>query len=214
MPRPRFEKLDPEKREAILNAALEAFATHGFDGASYNQIIERAGVSKGAMYYYFDDKEDLYATVVRRELAGLWDQFHTIPEISTVREYWEMMNGFIEGIARFALEQPMTMGLMRGVLRMKSEGIHSPVIQEIHEMGSSFATRFLELGQQIGAVRTDVPLEMLSLIINAVDEAGDFHLIENVDEMSEEALRDWGQIFVDVIHRIVAPRVEFPEETP
>ena len=214
MPRPRFEKLDVAKKEAILNAALEAFAAHGFDGASYNQIIERAGVSKGAMYYYFDDKEDLYATVVRRELSGIWDEFKSLPDVKTVSEYWTMLHGFVDSFAGFALDRPLTMGLMRGVLRMKKEGIKNPVVQEIHELGNSFSRQFLELGRQVGAVRTDVPLETLALIIAAVDEAGDMHFLESIDEVGADEVREWGAIFVDVIHRIVAPEVVFPQETP
>ena len=65
MPTKRFHNLDPDKRAAFLEAAAEEFATHGYTGASLNRIIERAGTSKGAMYYYFEDKADLYATVVR-----------------------------------------------------------------------------------------------------------------------------------------------------
>ena len=64
MPRPRFDKLPPDKRGRILEAAALEFAAHGFDGASLNRIISTAGISKGAAYYYFDDKADLYATVV------------------------------------------------------------------------------------------------------------------------------------------------------
>ena len=56
MPRPRFNKLTAEKRESILEAAAKEFATHGFEGASLNQILSNAGISKGAAYYYFDDK--------------------------------------------------------------------------------------------------------------------------------------------------------------
>ncbi len=51
MPLPRFEKLDEPRRRAILAAAAEEFGDLGFDGASYNRIIKRAGISKGAMYY-------------------------------------------------------------------------------------------------------------------------------------------------------------------
>ena len=80
MPRPRFNNLDADKQASILNAAFEAFSEHGFEDASYNLIIERAGISKGAMYYYFDDKEDLYSTVVRRELGDLMEGFESIPE--------------------------------------------------------------------------------------------------------------------------------------
>src|SRR5690349_22874095 len=64
MPRPRFEKLQPEKRERLLESAAKEFATHGYDDASLNQILEKAGVSKGAAYYYFDDKADLFMTVL------------------------------------------------------------------------------------------------------------------------------------------------------
>ncbi|MBL8975425.1 MAG: TetR/AcrR family transcriptional regulator, partial [Myxococcales bacterium] len=64
MPRPRFATLAPDRRAAILAAAAAEFAAHGIDGASYNRIIARAAVSKGAMYYYFDDKQDLLRAVL------------------------------------------------------------------------------------------------------------------------------------------------------
>src|SRR5215813_12480608 len=65
MPRPRFNTLPTDKRQRILEAAALEFAGRGFEQASLNRIIETAGISKGAAYYYFDDKADLYATVVR-----------------------------------------------------------------------------------------------------------------------------------------------------
>src|SRR5690606_7275086 len=65
MPRPRFHKLSGDQQQAILGAALEEFASHGFNEASLNRIIDAAGISKGSMYYYFDGKEDLFAHVAR-----------------------------------------------------------------------------------------------------------------------------------------------------
>jgi len=214
VPRPRFDKLDPAKQEAILNAGLEAFATHGFEGASYNQIIERAGVSKGAMYYYFDDKEDLYSTVVRRELEGLAEQFRSVPHVETLQEYWSMMREVMEGFMQFALRRPHTLGLFRGLLRMKKEGIHNPLIQEIHQVGNDFTRSFIEVGQRVGAVRSDIEQELLVAIVSAVDEAGDMYLVEKEDEFTEEGMRYWGETFLDLLRRIMAPRVEFPEKSP
>ena len=74
MAHPRFSRLDPERQQAILDVAAEEFAEHGFDAASYNRIIERAGISKGSAYYYFEGKDDLYATVLETSLAGLEEQ--------------------------------------------------------------------------------------------------------------------------------------------
>ncbi len=61
-------------REAILNAAEEVFAEHGFDGARIDAIAAKAGYNKSLIFQYFDDKLGLYAHVVRRadaEMSGL-----------------------------------------------------------------------------------------------------------------------------------------------
>ena len=64
MPLPRFNRMSQSKRDNILRVAAEEFANHGFDNASFNRIIVQAGISKGAMYYYFADKDDVYRTVL------------------------------------------------------------------------------------------------------------------------------------------------------
>ncbi|WP_347557169.1 HTH-type transcriptional regulator RutR [Robbsia sp. KACC 23696] len=59
------------KRKTILAAALDAFSTLGFHGASVDQIAERADVSKGNLLYYFRNKEELYAALLR-DLLQIW----------------------------------------------------------------------------------------------------------------------------------------------
>jgi TetR/AcrR family transcriptional regulator len=53
-------------REAILNAAEEVFAEHGFDGARIDAIAAQAGYNKSLIFQYFGDKLNLYAEVTRR----------------------------------------------------------------------------------------------------------------------------------------------------
>ncbi len=53
-------------REAILNAAEEIFAKHGYDGARIDAIAEEAGYNKSLIFQYFDDKLGLYAAVLKR----------------------------------------------------------------------------------------------------------------------------------------------------
>ena len=55
--RPRT-RIQTEKREVILEAALDVFSTHGFRGATIDQIAEAAGMSKPNLLYYFQSKED------------------------------------------------------------------------------------------------------------------------------------------------------------
>lgn len=52
--------VDPEKRERILNAARKEFAQKGYNDASTNEIVKEAGISKGALFHYFESKKELY----------------------------------------------------------------------------------------------------------------------------------------------------------
>jgi AcrR family transcriptional regulator len=49
----------PVAKRALYEAALELFQESGFDGTSVQTIVEKAGVTKGAFYYYYDSKEAL-----------------------------------------------------------------------------------------------------------------------------------------------------------
>ncbi|GAA5201599.1 TetR/AcrR family transcriptional regulator [Rugosimonospora acidiphila] len=59
----------------VLDAAVELFAQQGFDATSVQEVVERAQVTKGAMYHYFRSKDDLlyeiYHELISVQLAGL-----------------------------------------------------------------------------------------------------------------------------------------------
>ncbi len=60
---------DPLKRRQILAGARKVFLKHGFDGASMNDIARVAGVSKGTLYVYFENKERLFTALMHAERA-------------------------------------------------------------------------------------------------------------------------------------------------
>ncbi len=58
-----LKNIPEDKKEAILKAALEEFATRGYEKASTNKIVEKAGVSKGLLFHYFGNKKGLFIYV-------------------------------------------------------------------------------------------------------------------------------------------------------
>ena len=56
----KISKLEPKRKDAILNAALKEFSTNGFDNASTNVIAKEAGISKGLMFHYITSKGKLF----------------------------------------------------------------------------------------------------------------------------------------------------------
>jgi AcrR family transcriptional regulator len=62
---PRASEDDGDKRRQILNGATAVFMEKGFDAASMGEIARAAGVSKGTLYVYFDDKQALFDAIVQ-----------------------------------------------------------------------------------------------------------------------------------------------------
>ena len=58
---------DGAKRHQIMDGARRVFMELGFDGASMNEIARAAGVSKGTLYVYFNDKHSLFEAIVEKE---------------------------------------------------------------------------------------------------------------------------------------------------
>lgn len=61
----RFENLDINKKERIINAALEEFARKGYKAASTNEIVKNANISKGLLFHYFSSKKVLFTYLLR-----------------------------------------------------------------------------------------------------------------------------------------------------
>ena len=64
-----------DARTRVLDAAVDLFAEHGYDGTSVSQVIARAGVAKGGFYHHFASKEallyEVYGDLIGRQLAGM-----------------------------------------------------------------------------------------------------------------------------------------------
>ena len=72
---------EPEKtKAAILKAALEEFSNEGATGARTDEIARRAGVNKALLYYYFKDKEGLYAAALEQVFSGLHERVAAVLE--------------------------------------------------------------------------------------------------------------------------------------
>ena len=85
--RGRAGKMEPRARkQAILDAALDVFAERGFEAARLDDVAARAGVAKGTLYLYFEDKEALFEEVVRGAVSPILERLDllaTAPDLPT-----------------------------------------------------------------------------------------------------------------------------------
>lgn len=127
-PRPQT-RIQREKRDLILEAALDVFSLHGFRGATIDQIAEAAGMSKPNLLYYFPRKEEIHKRLMA-EMLDIWldplrhmdSDGDPIPEIrSYIRRKLEMSRDFPRQSRLFANEMlqgaPRIVDMLEGDLR-------------------------------------------------------------------------------------------------
>ncbi len=69
--KPTFDNISKEKRDRIINVATKEFALKGFENANINDIAKKAEISVGSLYKYFDNKQDLFLTIVNHNIATM-----------------------------------------------------------------------------------------------------------------------------------------------
>jgi AcrR family transcriptional regulator len=167
MPLARFETLDESLKEKILDVSKHEFATHGYEGASYNKIINKIGISKGSMYYYFENKEDLFVTcfldAFTHATGGFGFDYASFPFQDDEESYWDTIKIFSSKQWNDVLQHPLLMSLMR---QLASMGTDHPIFRKLNllceglsEYGDIMA--ILQHGVDIGAIRNDIPLTVL-----------------------------------------------------
>ncbi len=187
MVRKRFEGLDAERRERILDAAADQFSDRGYDGASINRIIAEAGISKGALYYYFDDKEDLFATVMEQASLLVMDGMGMPPaDDLTAETFWNTFRDLMRRSVDYLKANERYVRLVRTFLQLRIKTPSSPATRRLLDAGRSQVRTILARGQQLEVVRTDLPLALLVEVALAVDEAGSRWRLEHWNEFSDD----------------------------
>src|SRR5882672_255468 len=92
---------DSSKRRQILDGARKVFMDPGFDGASMGEIARSAGVSKGTLYVYFDDKNRLFEAIVEEEALEQGKvAFNFDPERDVTMTLMEFGQAYIQLLCR------------------------------------------------------------------------------------------------------------------
>ncbi len=104
---------DPKRGLQILSAAAELFAKHRYHEVRMDDIAESAGVAKGTLYRYYDDKEDLYVALTVHGMQQLYDESHR--KIAGPGAPEQKLRDFITGCVRFYEQFPYFLELIQRI---------------------------------------------------------------------------------------------------
>jgi TetR/AcrR family transcriptional regulator, transcriptional repressor of aconitase len=148
------EEHKERRREEILAAAQRCFARHGYEGATVARLEAESGLSRGAIFNYFENKETLFAALAIRtaeRLTGIW-----------------LEHGFRAALEAVAAEDPDWLSVqLEAVRRVRTDRTFRDIVER-HEakVRGGRPERLARLREH--GVRDDVPIEVVAQFLSLV----------------------------------------------
>jgi TetR/AcrR family transcriptional regulator len=157
----------PTTRQRVLDAALRAFAAHGYEATSLDALAAELGIRKQTILYHFVSKEQLLDAVIEAAGAELIDTVESAlssPPRSRARiePGWWRVEAAVRAVFRLAGRRPELLGLLREVSRLGP-----PAATSLRDQLDPFiarATAFLDKQMTTGGMRRQ---DSLLLLLNA-----------------------------------------------
>ncbi|SOD74576.1 TetR family transcriptional regulator [Jatrophihabitans sp. GAS493] len=149
------------KRDQILDAAQEAFATKGFRGAPMAAIATTAGLTQQGLLHYFATKTHLLLAVLERR------------QDSDVENFWDFQGSYLDALIELTSENAQRPGLIRLFATLSAEGVdpENPGHAwwtDRYAMMRSLVVEALRRDQAAGVLRADLDLAVTAVQIIAV----------------------------------------------
>ena len=143
-----------ERRQAIIDAALDEFISRGFTATRLDDVAKRAGVAKGTIYLHFKDKEALFQELIRTALVPLIGRLASPPPPGG------SVRAALESFAKTFAEEVVSTRRGDIVRLIVAEGARFPSIadfyyREVVSRGMEAMRAMIELGISRGEIRQE-----------------------------------------------------------
>ncbi len=178
-----------EAKIRMIGAALDAFSKKGYDQTTMDDVGHHLGVSKGAVYVYFKNKEELFHAIVERAQHDLQEAMRLSFEGRNVLEGAE---AFLEYSMSPELKSNLYLTFEFVAKASRDEELRA-MLREDYERSLKVITSFLQNQRQLSIIRDDVDIDALARGINALYVGLRVSLILGVDQ--SDVKRAWIESF-------------------
>ena len=149
-----FDKIPEEKRKRILEAATTEFAEYGFENTSIQQIAKKAEISVGSVYKYFENKEELFAMVVKENLSLLEELLllHSTSNEDVIVKAEKVLKELL----RFSKKHPQLIKLYNAITTGNNVEFSRMLAERVESISARIYTDVITKAQLTGDVRNDI----------------------------------------------------------
>jgi len=195
MPKQTFFNLPDEKRNAILDLAIEEFAENDYKNASISRIVNRAGIAKGSFYQYFEDKKDLYLYLIDLSAQEKTNMLAENQPPDSDMDVFSYIRWLLRAGLNFEFSNPKLAQI--GYRAIYGDAPLPTETREVIEEGAmQYFRQLVEQGVAQGVIDPEIDTDVAAFMFNVVfTNLGDFILKQQAIE-PEQVLADSGQSLV------------------
>jgi AcrR family transcriptional regulator len=188
MPKQTFLNLPEEKRQTIVNAAIEEFAEYGLENASINRIVANSGIAKGSFYQYFEDKQDVFMYLLKVIELEKMEYFKDKHPPSTNLDTFQYFRWMIKTGMEFNTRHPL---LTQAISRvMFGEGLYyGHTFADVRERSNAALKAMLTQAMKQGEVDPSVDVDLAVMIMETWSNAISSYIIN--EGMKHKDIMKW-----------------------
>ncbi|MDR3645739.1 MAG: TetR/AcrR family transcriptional regulator, partial [Clostridia bacterium] len=161
-----FGRIPEEKRSRIMEAAISEFAGCGYESANINHIAQKARVSVGSLYKYFDNKQDLFLSMVQFGSQVLKSKFDEVMQGD--EDILVKVEKLLRTIQRHSREQRSMIRLYNEMTTQCDPLIVKPAATDMETPSAELYSSLILQMQQAGVVRGDIDVRMFAFLLDNI----------------------------------------------
>ena len=186
-----FRRLDPQRRQAVMDALFEEAAEKGPGRLNIKQVAERSGASIGSLYQYFGSRENLVRFFTKIAVVSMVSllrmapaSYKGMPVRQALRSY--LVDGIRISQSQISITKFLTLSAYQG-----DEEIGRTVVRPVAVVMREVIRDLLKTGIERGEIRADIDLEAASRAVNVLlIGLGDSQLVPNLNTYFQVSDKD------------------------
>lgn len=162
--KPTFDNIPPEKRCRIIETATMEFAKKGYHDASISNIASKSGVSVGSIYKYFDNKQDLFLTIVDHSISRMEKLL-----LGLAKEDEDVIikvEKILREIISASREDGILIKLYNSMTAVNDKKLARQFAVEMESMTAEIYIEAIKEGQESGEIRKDIDPRVAAFLID------------------------------------------------
>lgn len=159
-----FDNIPPEKRARVIDSATKEFAKKGYHDASIGSIADKAGISVGSIYKYFENKQDLFLTIIDESISRIETLLLGLAKAD--EDVMIKVEKILREIISVSREDEVLIKLYNSMTTINDKKLARQFATEMEKITAEVYTEAIREGQENGEIRKDIDPGIAAFLID------------------------------------------------